>query len=297
MESNSLVPPLALGNSDETDEIIKQLETQRTTYEKSGQFLEAEKVHQRILDLKADQKKRREDELSERQAKEAAELETTFEEEFKAFNDDWDNRMNTYKENCKEMEQQMRNKQENEFETTKKSLEETIPIIPKHSSEYLNLKRIQDTLVRNKEYVEAHAIQQQMLELEENEKKDWGKDRDTQISLSLGTLAKRHEHEIEAFKLKASKGFDELKKLRASEMESLLKRYQNLKAEQKNNHKLQKNRFYGKHTTGSGLYKTENTASSKVLFSPRAQLNRPSTAALRLTVESQNENNSQVNNL
>ncbi|CAG9323709.1 unnamed protein product [Blepharisma stoltei] len=296
MESDSLVPPLGLGSSDETDEIIKQLEAQRSTYEKSGEFLEAEKVHQRILHFKAEQKQRREDELSERQAKEAADLETTFEEEFKAFNDDWDNRMNTYKENCKEMEQQMKGKQENEFETTKKSLEESIPIIPKHSSEYLNLKRIQDTLVRNKEYVEAHAIQQQMIDLEENEKKDWGKDRDTQISLALSTLSKRHEHELEAFKLKAGKGFDELKKLRAAEMESLLKRYQNLKAEQKNAHKLQKNRFYGKHTTGSGLYKTENTASSKVLFTPRAQLNRPSTAALRLTIESHDEKDAQQNN-
>ena len=71
-------------------------------------------------------------------------METEYNDELIHFNNDWDDRMEKYKAHCKESEEQLKQRQANEFETTQKSLEDTIPIIPKHSSEYLNLKRIQD---------------------------------------------------------------------------------------------------------------------------------------------------------
>ena len=106
----------------------------------------------------------------QKQAKEIADIENSYSEELKSFNEDWDDRMQKYKAQCQEDEEQLNQRQANEKETTTKALEENIPIIPKHSSEFLNLKRIQETLVRNKEYKEAHAIQQKMIELEEKEK-------------------------------------------------------------------------------------------------------------------------------
>jgi hypothetical protein len=75
--------------------------------------------------------------------------------------------MTLFKQTSKDAEDQLVRRQALELENTKKSLEDSIPIIPKHSTELLNLKRIQDTLVRNKEYKEAHVVQQQMIELEE----------------------------------------------------------------------------------------------------------------------------------
>lgn len=234
--------------------------------------------------------------MAEKQSKEISDLENAFEDEFKAFNEDWDNRMATYKENCKEMENNLKSKQENESQTTRANLEESIPIIPKHSSGYLNFKRIQDTLVKKKEYLEAHAFQQNMLELEENQKKKWGDDRKSQIELALTQLKKRQDNEFDAFIIKVTNGFDELKKQRAVEMESLLKRYQNLKLELKNAHKLQKNRFDGKHTTGSGIFKNENTSSAKSLFTPRSTLVvRPGTASLRSRDDRDKKLNQEIN--
>ncbi|CAG9329840.1 unnamed protein product [Blepharisma stoltei] len=254
---------------EEINELIKNLEEQRSNYEKQGEFLEAEKTHQRILQLKRDHKDRREAKLLDRQNKALEELDNTFNEEFKNFNDDWDSRMEKYREECKELENQLKQKQENEYETTKKSLEDSIPIIPKHSSEFLNLKRIQDTLVTKHEYVEAHAIQQQMIELEEKEKENWGQDRDSQIKQGLAALQKRQDNELQAFRQKAKNGFDEMKKTKAVEMESLLKKYQNIKKEMQNAHRREKNRFDGKHTTGSGIFISETTG-TKSVFSGRA---------------------------
>lgn len=239
-------------------------------------------MHQRILQLKAEQKKQREDQLLDRQTRNLEDLENNFNEEFKNFNTDWDDRMNKYRESCKDSEQQLKAKQENEVETTRKQLEETTPLIPKHSSEILNLKRIQETLVKNKEYIEAHAIQQQMIDLEESQKKTWGTDRKAQIDLAIASLERKQANEMAGFKQKAKNGFDELKKQRAQEMESLLKRYQNLKKEMQNSHRLEKNRFDGKHTTGSGIFKSE-VAGSKSLFSPRNTFAARPGSASRMT--------------
>ena len=82
-------------------------------------------------------------------------------------NSQWQEKLIAFKESCKDAEDQLAKRQANELETIKKNLEENLPIIPKHSTELLNLKRIQDTLVRNKEYKEAHFIQQQMIDIEE----------------------------------------------------------------------------------------------------------------------------------
>jgi hypothetical protein len=47
-------------------------------------------------------------------------------------------------------EDELREKHQKEIESERDRLEKTVPIIPKHSSEYLNLKRIMDNLVRQK---------------------------------------------------------------------------------------------------------------------------------------------------
>jgi hypothetical protein len=174
--------------------------------------------------------------------------------------------MEKYKNMCKDSEDQLKSKQAAEFESTTKTLEETIPIIPKHSSEYLNLKRIQNTLVRNKEYKEAHVIQQTMADLEEKEKLTWGDERNAKIQQNLQALTKRQENELNRLVMKAKNGFDELKKQRAAELESLIKKYQNIQKEMKIAHKLEANRLSGLHTTGSGLFKTDLTASARQIF-------------------------------
>jgi hypothetical protein len=226
-------------------------------------------VHQRILKFRQEQKKKREETLTSKQAKELADIEAAYEAELKQFNDEWEDKMQKYKAKCQEDEDQLNQRQLNEKETTTKNLEDSIPIIPKHSSEFLNLKRIQETLVRNKEYKEAHAIQQKMIELEEIEKLTWGDDRQAKIQQNLTALAKRQENEINSFRQKAKNGFDELKKQKAAKLESLLKKYQNLRKEIKIAHKLEKNRLDGKHTTGSGIFKSDITMSSRAIFSPK----------------------------
>ena len=171
------------------------------------------------------------------------------------------------------LEQEMKEKHQEETEKTHKNLEETIPVIPKHSSEYLNLKRIQDTLARKKEYKDAHAGQQKMLQLEEMEKLNWGRDRAAKIAMQMNSLAKRLENEISSFKQRALNGLEELKKKRGVEMESFIKKFQNVKKELEVSHRVEVNKFEGKHTTGSGIFKTDANIANKLIFSPTKRRN------------------------
>ena len=218
--------------------------------------------------------------MTQKQQAEAADIEIAYQEELQSHNANWQEKLTQFKQSCKDAEDQLNKRQENETETVRKNVEESLPIIPKHSPELLNLKRIQDTLVRNKEYKEAHIVQQQMIELEEKLKQSWGSDRDIKIQQNMMTLAKKQENELGSFKQKLLAGAEELKKMRALEYESLVKKYQNVRKEMLIAHKLERNRFEGKHTTGCGTFKTDLNQSSRAIFNLRTPgSSRPATAA------------------
>jgi hypothetical protein len=269
---------------DETEELMydilrKNFEEQCKRNEKEGNFLEADKIYQRILELKKQVQKRKREIIAQRQQAEVVEIEKAYEDEIQAHNSAWQEKMNQFRQSCKDAEDQVIKKQSNEFETTKKSLEDSIPIIPKHSPEILNLKRIQDTLVRNKEYKEAHFVQQQIIELEEKSKLSWGLDRESKIQQSLNFLLKKQENEISSFKQKVLAGAEELKKMKVIEHENIIKKYQNLRKEIVTTHNLEKNRFEGKHTTGCGTFKTDPNQSSRAIFNLKTPMtSRPGTA-------------------
>lgn len=232
--------------------------------------MEAEDVYKNILKIRHELRLKQRTVLDGKQRSELNELEDKFNDDFGVFNDEWDKRMEEYKQHCLNYEQDLKDKHVEEFEKTQRNLEETIPVIPKHSSEFLNLKRIQDTLVRNKEYREAHAVQEKMKTLEEQEKMTWGKDRTAKIQMNLGVLVKKQENEQLSYKQKAMNTLEEMKKQRAVEMEYFIKRYQNIKKELEVSHRVEVNKFEGRHTTGSGIYKADASIANKLIHSPKS---------------------------
>lgn len=52
-------------------------------------------------------------------------------------------------------------------------LEKSLPLKPKDSTELLNLKRIEENLAKQEEYIEAHKIQQRILAIEKDEYEKW----------------------------------------------------------------------------------------------------------------------------
>jgi hypothetical protein len=127
-----------------------------------------------VLELKAALKDKQ---LKVRQTEEVrtsqkADIESRHTAEFKDFNDEWEESFNKYNEGCEQIEATLKAQQQAKCEEVKERLRtNTQPT--KYSVEYLNLQRILKTVVKNKDYKEAHAIQDRMNSLAEAEKKQW----------------------------------------------------------------------------------------------------------------------------
>jgi len=61
-----------------------------------------------------------------------------------------------FDEEARKIEQELIDRQKEEFSKVQDELEKAIPFKPKDSSEVLNLKKIEEHLAKQKNYVEAH---------------------------------------------------------------------------------------------------------------------------------------------
>lgn len=82
---------------------------------------------------------------------------------------EWDQRLQQKEEEHNHAIQQLEERHNKELEENRGVLEQKIPMVFKASSELLNLKKIVDQLVRQKEYGEAHKVQQKIIQLERDE--------------------------------------------------------------------------------------------------------------------------------
>ena len=170
-------------------------------------------------------------------------LEESHEREITEFNQLWDQKFDEYKAACKQGEEALRQRQAETYASERERLAANLPAIPKHSSQILNLQKIQDAVIRQKEYKEAHTLQMQLDSLVENNQGRWQDDRNEKIDRMLGQLVKRHEVELKSYRAKAISGFNELKKQKAHELEALHKRYTNCRKELVGQQKLECSRL------------------------------------------------------
>jgi len=106
---------------------------------------------------------------------------------------------------------------------------ETEPRKVKWSAQLLNLRKIQDTLVKQKKYLEAKELKAQLVEMEEKERALWKAKRDTKIAALEHRFSEKQSLEMGGFLKRVESGRMEQKFTRDHEMERLLQRYQNVK--------------------------------------------------------------------
>lgn len=183
------------------------------------------------------------EELMNRQQNENIELEETHILEFNNFNQDWDKRMNAFQIHSSTLIKELEQKHIAKHEEWKESLDEKIPVKFKPSSELLNMRRIQISLAKQKEYKEAHQVQIRSQKLEKEEKARYEEERNGKIMKSEEKLFQQQDNEMEALRKRIIAGENEQKKQRALELERMFQRYQNVKKELENQHKMERIRL------------------------------------------------------
>ena len=212
-------------------------------YEREEKFKKAELIKRQIKEeLLKDEAKAYED-IQVKQDNERIELEDSHLLEYQEFISNWDKRLNSHKKDSDEQIFSMIEKQKREKIQLLERLDKQIPVNPKPSGEILNMLKIQEGLLKQQDYGEAHKVQQRITLLSRNESINWDKERKKKIMQQESHLDKKHEIELNALKIRLNSIEDELKVLRISELEHLLQKYQNAKKEIQNYHIQEINRF------------------------------------------------------
>eukprot|EP01043_Picozoa_sp_COSAG02_P027673 COSAG02_NODE_1644_length_11524_cov_76.342232_4_plen_250_part_00 len=208
------------------------LEEHRKNCEAQGKYVEAEIAKNRLEELRQHEFSRRKEALRSRQIAERLGVEEAHMLEFQQFNAAWDKKFEDYEHKAAELEEKMRERHQGEvMEFQSKVAEQMQNARPKFSKELLNIRRIQETLAKQKEYAEAHKTKMKadLMEAEEMERF-----RETQSTKNLSRERQylgKQQQEISALRKRIQTGRDELKKQRQMELERLLQRYQNVKNE------------------------------------------------------------------
>ena len=99
----------------------------------------------------------------------------------------------------------------------------------KFSKDLLNLRKIQETLARQKNYVEAQKVKLKGDRLESIEMDRISKDKGERYAKKEAQILGRHRQELLAMRKRMERGRIELERRRKKELEMLLQRYNNVK--------------------------------------------------------------------
>ena len=135
--------------------------------------------------------------------------------------------------NEEQVSKQMEEHQQ-QLEELAQNLEENLPQQPKMSSEYLNLKKIEENMVKQKKFGEAHQIQQQAIQLEKEELQKHLQWRQKKIVTEQQKLMQQQNVVIASMRKKfEAQEFEEYRSFE-EEMRTAQARYQNMKNDVQN---------------------------------------------------------------
>merc|ERR1712187_388005 len=118
----------------------------------------------------------------------------------------------------------------------------TEPRTPRWSKELLNLRKIQETLARQKQYAEATRTQNCADDLEGKEHAAWQEKREAKIASLEDQFLEKQRREMGGLLKRIQSGREEQKQARKAELERLLQRYHNVKSQLESQQKIIQNR-------------------------------------------------------
>ncbi|CAD7971086.1 unnamed protein product [Amoebophrya sp. A25] len=213
-------------------DFLEVLEKHRTECERLGKYEEAELAKTRLDQLRMHEENRRREELRSQQLAERLGVEEAHMKELQEFNEIWDKKVADFESHAGNLQNTLgsRHKQEH-MSFMDKVKKETTPRTPRWSRELLNLRKIQDTLAKQKKYSEAQKTKQQADQIEIKEHAAWKAKRDAKIAALEDQFLRKQALEMHGLLKRIQSGREEQKHARKTELERLLQRYHNVKTQ------------------------------------------------------------------
>jgi hypothetical protein len=119
-----------------------------------------------------------------------------------------------YQAEAEKVEGETLERHQQEGEEFAEVVEQSIPMGKRETSEMINLRRVEEQLAKQEDYIGAHTIQRQITEIERKENEKWMLMRNTKIRNLISQLQSKQEVELAALRQKIMQGFEEQKKQR-----------------------------------------------------------------------------------
>jgi len=266
--------PAVMDDASAVHDFLIILEEHRKNCEKAGKYIEADVAKKRLEELRQHEENRRQEGLRSRQIAQRLGVEEAHMLEFQQFNAAWDRKTKEYEERASELLEAMRQRHLLDVQDFKRKAASEPQRSPKFSKELLDLRRIEVTLAKQGEYVEAQKVKVHADSLEAAERERMQAEREQHVSVLEVKFIQKQEQEVNALRQRIQAGAEEQRKARQVDLERLLQRYHNVKAEleaQQNVERLRQRKC----TTASGAATLSSSASSSV------RLNKSSTSSAR----------------
>uniref|UniRef100_A0A0G4FGD8 UVR domain-containing protein n=1 Tax=Chromera velia CCMP2878 TaxID=1169474 RepID=A0A0G4FGD8_9ALVE len=250
MEASADAPvPVAAGMH--PSDMVALLEASMREFEEAGQYEEATRIKNQLSGMRLEEQNRRRDQIRAEQLAEKLGIEEAHMKELQEFNDIWDRKVQEFELHANALCQQLGERHRLEFMAYSEKLhKETAPRTPRWSKELLTLRKVEATLVKQKNYAEASKIKAQV----------------------GNGLRKR-----------VQSGREESRQARKAELERLLQRYHNVKVAMETQHHLRRIDHERYARTASGAPPLSPQQPQAQMVSKGSASGRPTTPLSALT--------------
>jgi len=223
--------PMAEDTSSESavHDFLAILEEHKKNCERAGKYVEADIAKKRLEELRQHEENRRDENLRSRQIAQRLGIEEAHMLEFQQFNSMWDRTMKEYEDRASELLEAMR--QRHAMDMQEFRTKHATPNSLKYSPKLLDLRRSERSLAKQGEYGQAQKLKLQADALEAAETERALVEREQQLTKLENGMVQRQDQEVNALRQRIQTGAEEQRVARQQDLERLLRRYHNIKAE------------------------------------------------------------------
>lgn len=219
--------------------VMESLAQLQAEFETSGQYKEAELAKVRLDRLKQQEDARQHEEFQSQQIAERLGVEEAHMQELKEFNEVWENKDAAFESHVATLHQTLLDRHaQGQTTYVEKISVETEPRQPKWSKELMDLRKMMERQAKQKNYMEAAKLQEDVKKLEDKEHAMWKALREAKIGGLEEKFVAKQQMEMTGLISRIEANRNEHKLSKEKELQRLLQRYLNVKTQMERQQKI-----------------------------------------------------------
>ena len=209
---------------------LKNLYEERKRLIEEANYIKAEEITQKIKEYKNKVLEQQKMEFTKRKQADQDNFEKNYGEELAQFNERWAKKEEELKTFLEQKEKELKKNQKNELHyymsgNAEKNIKQKI------SPNYLNMKKVEMTLVKQERFLEAEQMKQKAEKLLKEENRLMEIENQKKIKKQIELLIKRHKEELAKFTDDKNKQIYMIQKDKNKEFDMIINKYRTIKVE------------------------------------------------------------------